>query len=213
MNNNYKTIEYKGYTIKIKPDTDPESPRAWDNMGIMACKHSRYDLGDVSEKLPEFYTDEQGHEQYFNAWSEVREWLIREKDIAIILPLGLYDHSGISMYIGSQHDKWDGGQVGFIYVTKAKLREEYGVKRITKEIYAKAEQILRSEVEVYDNFLTGQVFGYVIDSKDEKNIDSCWGFNGGVDDCMNEAKGVVDCLKAQEPKAKDKSILGRMAVR
>jgi hypothetical protein len=116
------------------------------------------------------------------------------------------------MYIGEQHDKWDGGQVGFIYVTKEQLRKEYSVKRITKDILTKAEQVLRAEVKTYDDFLTGQVFGYMIDSKDEENIESCWGFYG-EDYCLEEAKSIVDYLVSQQPKAKDKSIMSRMAGR
>jgi hypothetical protein len=30
------TIEYKGYKINIHLDTDSESPREWDNLGVIA---------------------------------------------------------------------------------------------------------------------------------------------------------------------------------
>jgi hypothetical protein len=34
------------YEIQIIPDSDPESPREWDNLGTMICQHRRYNLGD-----------------------------------------------------------------------------------------------------------------------------------------------------------------------
>jgi hypothetical protein len=34
------------YRLEIAHDTDPESPREWDNLGTMVCWHNRYKLGD-----------------------------------------------------------------------------------------------------------------------------------------------------------------------
>ena len=36
--------------VKVKQDTDPMSPREWDNLGVMACWHRGYTLGDVQPK-------------------------------------------------------------------------------------------------------------------------------------------------------------------
>jgi hypothetical protein len=42
-----ETIDYRGYTIQIHYDHDPQNPRKeWDNIGKMVCWHSRYTLGD-----------------------------------------------------------------------------------------------------------------------------------------------------------------------
>jgi hypothetical protein len=49
MSETISTIKHKGYTIEIKHDDDPMSPREWDNMGTMSCFHKRYDLGDKHE--------------------------------------------------------------------------------------------------------------------------------------------------------------------
>ena len=42
----------------------------------------------------------------------------------IILPLYLYDHSGISMKTTPFSCQWDSGQVGWIYVEKKKCLQE-----------------------------------------------------------------------------------------
>ena len=50
--------EYRGYTIRLVPDPDPENPREeWDNVGTMRCWHRRYNLGDRPEDGRERYPD------------------------------------------------------------------------------------------------------------------------------------------------------------
>jgi hypothetical protein len=95
---------------------------------------------------------------------------------AVVLPLYLYDHSGITMSTGSFNDPWDSGQVGYIYVTKKEI-ETLGWPA------DKVEEYLKGSVEDYDNYLTGNVWGYVVEDYDEKegcwdDGDSCWGFYG-----------------------------------
>jgi hypothetical protein len=174
-------------TVKIEQDENPGSPREdWDNLGTMVCFHRRYNLGDKHEY----------HASDFSGWGDARERFVKQ-GAAIILPLYLYDHSGLRMKVGSfqgllpgGHAEFDSGQVGFIYVTKEKLREEYSTKRITKKILEKAEKVLRSEVETYDQFLSGDVWGYTIEDQEGEHVDSCWGFYG-FDHCKKEATDVA----------------------
>ena len=173
-------VTYKGYKIEIEQDTDPDSPRSWSNLGTMVCTHKRYDLPNEAN----FPFDD--HE----SWDEAEEAIRTREDIAIILPLRLYDHSGISMYISGdggyrQHEAWDSGQVGFIYVSKETLKKEYEVKRISKKILAKTEKILRGEVKMYDQYLMGDIWRY------ETDEDSCGAFYG-YDECLEDAKGIIE---------------------
>ena len=107
---------------------------------------------------------------------------------AVVLPLYLYDHSGITMNTTGFRSSWDSGQVGVIYATTADIVKEYGED--TPETREKATALLRGEVETYDQYLTGDVFGIVltrdetdedgdeIDPEDCEELDSCWGFFG-----------------------------------
>ena len=115
----------------------------------------------------------------------------------IILPLYLFDHSGISISTGSFNDPWDSGQVGWIYCSKERAVEEWGKKVCTRKVRDAAIACLKSEVEVYDQFLTGDVYGYVIETTPEEDedgdaigdgehVDSCWGFFG-LDYAKSEA--------------------------
>lgn len=113
-----------------------------------------------------------------------------------ILPLYLYDHSGLSMNTGGFHCPWDSGQVGYIFVSHEKAKKEWA---------ADADPLkgLRQEVETYNDYLTGQVFGYVIKDADGSDLgilgDSCWGYYGN-DYCIEEAKAVAEHVRAEMDK-------------
>ncbi len=112
--------------------------------------------------------------------------LAAEKNI--ILPLNLYDHSMLRMSTSSflgraQHAEWDSGQVGWIYATPEDIEKEYG--SLTPESYEKAEALLKSEVECYDYYLSGQCYGFRLYENGEET-DSCWGLLGSFSDMKQE---------------------------
>jgi hypothetical protein len=159
-----ETFEHNGHTIEIHQDEDGDSPRNWDNFATMVCWHRRYNLGDEQPTCnPNEYEIPKGSE---------------------VLPLYLYDHSGITMSTAPFQCPWDSGQVGWIYVTPEQMKKEFNVKRLTKKHREEARKIMRGEVETYDMYLTGQVYGYVIDDGEG---DSLWGMYG-YDYCVEEAK-------------------------
>lgn len=132
-------------------------------LGTMVCWHRRYKLGDEQPSC------------------DPAEYEFPED--CIKLPLYLYDHSGITMSTSDFGDRWDSGQVGWIYCTKALFRSETGYS--DRELFedGKAQEILRNEVEEYDRWLRGDVYGYKIQHKaalgddfEWVEDDSCWGF-------------------------------------
>lgn len=176
-------IEHKGHTIRIDYMEDSESPREWDNLGIMICFHRRYDLGDEHELDTEDYAN----------WDSMRDHIIKELDAAIVLPLYLLDHGGITMSTTPFSCPWDSGQIGWTYITKAKAREEYGWNRISRKRIQKLEEHLINEVKVYDQYLRGEVYCYTITNKKGNNVDSCCGFYG-LQNVIEQAREQVDTL-------------------
>ena len=111
----------------------------------------------------------------------------------IILPLNLYDHSGLSMsassFIGrTQHAEWDSGQVGWIYATADSIRAEFG--NCSAESVEKTKALLKAEVETYDYYLSGQCYGFRLYENGEET-DSCWGFLGAFQDVIKAIAGEV----------------------
>ena len=135
--------------------------------------------------------------------SEVKESLIETMSNAelleiagqknIILPLNLYDHSGLHMSVSSfvgraQHAEWDSGQVGWTFVDADDIRREYG--NCSAESMEKAKSLLLSEVEAYNYYLSGQCYGFRLYENGEEK-DSCWGFLGEFPDVLKEIAGEV----------------------
>lgn len=121
-----------------------------------------------------------------------------------ISPLYLLDHSGISISMSSFHDPWDSGQVGWVYVSHEKIKEEYGA--VTDETVKMAETVLRGETERYDCYLTGQCYGFKF-FQDGVEKESCWGFLGSLGEIEediegylpDECRGITDDLRPFEP--------------
>ena len=172
MNGAIETIEYRGHTILIHLDDDAQDPRKeFDYLGHMVCWHRRYNLGDKHN---------------FSDPSDAKEMF--KETHALVLLLYLYDHSGITMSSSPFSCPWDSGQVGYIYVTLEEVKKEWGCKQVTPTIRRKAMACLQSEVEEYDQYLTGQVYGFEV----KETGDSCWGFYGDMKYVIEEAKSSVD---------------------
>jgi len=186
--------ENEKYRVKIVQDFNPLNPRKeWDNLGVMICWHSRYNLGD---KIKTPFSDPEDFYNYVKDFP------------SIILPLYLLNHSGLTMSTGSFNDPWDSGQVGYIYVSKETIRKEWNVTRISKKLREKVIKCLEAEVETYSQYLKGDVWGFVIeDVKTGEYLDSCWGFYGsnpkenGMWDCWSEEiRKLVDSNYEINPK-------------
>jgi hypothetical protein len=175
--NLYKEIKLKeDHILQIFQDTWGESPREWSNLGTMAIFHRRYNFGDEVD----FKSDD------FNSWSEMGEYINKDLDAAVCIPIYMYDHSGITINCDGFACPWDSGQVGYIYVSRQKLKDEYGVKRISNVMLERAEKALRREVHLTDQYITGDVYGFQVIKRylntdgeiQEDIIDSCSGFYG-----------------------------------
>lgn len=215
----HDTTEFRNYTIKVEQDDMTESPREWDNLGTMTYWHRSYNLGDVdgskeySEQI-DFWIELSGLDidSDYGVSEEQRE---RIMDAAykrnVILPLYLYDHSGITMNTGGFSCGWDSGQVGFIHISHEKIRKEYGVKRVSEKMREKVAGYLKGEVETFDHFITGSVYWYSVTKEDidgeELDIDSCGGYFGYYTDddnyMVNEIKGAIQYDIEHTPQQKD----------
>lgn len=244
----FEMVDKKGnkYTLRVEQEEYAESPREWDNMAKMICWHRHYNLGDKHDYDDSFeflldvakevgiYTDKMEDMTNEEIMTE-----LRKDDSVCIVPLNLYDHSGITISTSNGYpynDRWDADCVGYVYITKEKAMKElceyevdengnrikiehkhangnvtysYKTKPLTDETWrARAREVIDAEVETYDQYLCGDVYGYILEKEvvvEEKcphcgevistytemeEVDSCWGFYG---DCLEE-NGIFDTI-------------------
>lgn len=205
MDNLIKTEEYKGYTIELRWDTDPDNPRDWECPDVIYCARRDFkcDKRNINEICDE-YTNRLSKE-----FLENNVWLW----------IDYYEHGGIALSTRIPGNKrradWDCGVFGVIAISKDDIKKETGHKIVTKSDREQYMKMLDCRVEEYDNYVNGDVYGYVVKDEDDNEIDSCWGYYGNFgDDCISEAKSVIDSeierIKKQEDEYANKVMVAEM---
>lgn len=198
MSSDHNIVEqltHEGHDIRVvlegfvEPHMSPLQAHPDCNIGTMICAHGRYTLGDeqVTDGLTEVDCDEcdgRGVTAYGDECLQcegsgqetltMEAFLKRDRGATVILPLGLLDHSGISMYVGAgAHPQdsggWDSGQVGVIYTTAERVKQVMGEDLSEEQVV----EMLRQEVTRYDAYLTGMLYRYEILDGDGDIEDSC----------------------------------------
>lgn len=161
----YSYDEVGNKIIAIFQDEEPENPRedyTESCLGIMFYSSRSYTLGDVN---------------LCNSLKSMDDYVADE--ICIKLPVYAYIHGGVTIDtkpIMNPHMGFDSGQCGEIFTTKAKIRQWFGVKRITSFTREKALKQLQAEVNTFNQYLSGGVYGFkTFDKASGDEIDSCWG--------------------------------------
>jgi hypothetical protein len=189
-------------TLKIHQDSFPMNPRTeWDNLGTIAYKHGRYTLGEeeMSDPIDWLETMLNLNPKYVYSNDRLTELEDKFFEKYIGHKIYLYDHSGISVSTKPFSCPWDSGQVGYIYVSKEKVREEYGVKRISPELRTKILSYLDGEIETFNQYLNNDVYGFTIEDEEGNVLESVGGFygddfveNGMADHIDSELLGMSD---------------------
>ncbi len=174
--NEVESFTHAGRKVTIYYDTLAESPRTYENLATLACWHRRMNLGDEQiEGMPE---------------AELRARVTENgEEIVALLPLHVFEHSGVTMSTGAYGDQWDSGQVGWAYITKSSAEKMGCVD--AKWDAARYCKAIEAEVETYAMFLRGEIYGYEVEGTDGDHLDSCWGFYG-LDDVRQEAKQAAE---------------------
>jgi hypothetical protein len=185
------TIKVGNLTISIEEDDDAfaVNSREWDNVGTMVCWHRNYKLGDQQPDCsPDEFLFRLMSDREFDKHRKYVPDEIKTKHVQayinkhfFVLPLYLYDHGGLTIKAAPFSCPWDSGQVGFIYA-----------ERNCTE-YPDLKAGLLSEVEVYDQYLRGDVWEYLIKDDAGNLLASCCGVYG-YEDCEREARSEAESI-------------------
>jgi hypothetical protein len=229
------TYDYRGHTVEIHYDDNPESPREWDNLGKMVVwgrniRHiSEENYGCLAEWLRDHmlaYEDDttpfrpitkdmrafvyqRKKEPYMDGiytfydyirdleneqWQAVEEAVerVRRLDEVIFLPMTIITEREGRAWTSEPGDYDMSGADGVYYVYRSDVLKEWKTSRITAALRAKVERCLQAEIKTYSQYLSGDVYGYVIVSPDGEEWvgDSCWGFYD--DDDQTYMRNVIE---------------------
>lgn len=181
-------FEHRGLTVKIFPDIDsPESPLEWENLATVFVLNpsDRYSFKDtVSSREHE----ESYRERYGDYPGSVADWELYAREVlgaTVVLPLYMYVHSGVTVSIGDPINPFgcdlDSRLYALVFDT-AESRERCGTP------LERVEECLRAEMDTFDQWLRGDVYGYVVEDAVGEHLDSCYGFYG-LEGFIEQAKG------------------------
>lgn len=156
--------------LEITYDTSLESPRMDSNLGYFITKDRNYHSPDKEPHM-EAVVAEMG--DIANSQEEHMELITKtlndegEKVLAIY-PVVKYEHSGVCYKLGTVHN-FDYSNNGFYIITE-KSQKETGVDR--KDF----EKVIREELDVYNKYVNGEVYRFVLYDENGEIEDSCGGF-------------------------------------
>ena len=153
--NNYleKEIAHKGHTIKIYRDEDSESPREWDNLGIIYSNHRRWDpdrkgINDLIREVGgNIYEDTIPFDRIAKTHYFLKVWM--------------YDHSGQTIRVADHNpfnDPWDSGQIGWIYTEHAKVDLFFGA--VNDSTLSQARERPENEVSTWNDYIMDENYAY-----------------------------------------------------
>lgn len=154
MNDAVYTEEYKGHTIEIFPDLSSESPDDWgDDVAFLVCKHREMTVKRDGFDMETVFRALHGAKDDEGEIDEQAEAIAKDY---YIFPIEAYIHSGICLYFAGDagvDTKWDVSiGFGFILVKNDEAKDDKDAERIASGI-----------LETWNDCLSGNVYGYVID--------------------------------------------------
>lgn len=188
-------FEVNGYLVSIYNDDSPESPREWDNVGTMQSFESQYGpnelscygyefnqlVRDLADKAVNFKTDTDDIPDV-HFWRALRNhW--------IVLPFWRNHYSEYTVD-KAELDKCDASCDGVIFMPVSDMKNRGFTDR------KQAIECLVGEVEIYSQYASGDVYGYVIEDEHGEEVESCWGFYG-LEYCISEAKEIASRLSSK----------------
>jgi len=183
------SFEHCGLTVRIIQDEDAQNPEEGDTPVYLAHFHRSFEF--CGDDLP-FSSFDQANSFFFGEGyeEERKEWAI--------FMLDSYIHSGVHLTLTGSLEAarlpdrgWDVSQCGAILVKKDGA---WGISEGKEE--PDYEKVARVHVEVWNQYLSGDVWGYIVEDSDGNELESCWGFYGH-EYCTEEAKSVAAWYKGK----------------
>lgn len=169
-------------------------------------------IEDKDGKFYEFKESEDGDTYYIDvsrsdfdiAW-EMEKWFSIMEKMKLVTdtgnvywrPISIYDHSGVSMWLGDTAGhvdaQWDCSTIGFAYIEKSKAEKEWSCSDHFKTWQEWADYEMVAEMEIYNEYIKDNCYGWSVKDENDDVIDSCGGYYGtDYDEEYKECEGIID---------------------
>lgn len=162
-----------GYLVKyLTPDDMPVNPREeYTNNGKIIHWHKRWSsFGEIDISKNGRFTNKK----------DLEDWIKKEYNAFVLVPIFMYDHSGVAIRTYPFTCPFDSGQVGYIFATKEEVKNTF--KSTGKKAQEKYIKLLVDEIETYNQYLANDVYCLVQETYDNDknpiNYDTVGGFFG-----------------------------------
>lgn len=182
MNDLIDTIDLpSGRIVEIVYDGYCYDPlKEFDRLETIITTDNRYFTGD------EIIDDD---------WEEKRKEI--EDEGGIVLPLYMLAHSIIHLSLDPFVDRWDSGCVGFVYVTREKLDDEY--KGYTLEMAQEcAQKCIEGDIKLINAYLEGNVYGIRMIDENNQEMDAIYGVIDDIDEIPKFVGEYFELLEEDE---------------
>lgn len=172
-----------GLKIKIFQDTDSPGPDNDQDSGLFLVHYHR----SFEVTRPEVIDKPQAAAWYRG---EKDERLSEIEKRYHLFSVAAYIHSGVVLSLGDgahfPDQRWDVSHVGIVLASKKEWRQRKSARKAAAGL-----------VNTWNDHLSGNVYGFVIEDAAGNNLESCWGFSGEDEKerepyALVEARAIVD---------------------
>lgn len=164
---------------RIEQDEDAQSPQDFGDDGLFLVADHR-----------DFFVPPSKDERNFDVQTVIDD----HKDTHHVFLLEAYIHSGVRLALAGEGNfpdrQWDVSLLGAVFASKSEWRTR-----------AKARKAAEQHIETWNQYLSGDVWGVIIEDEEGNHLDSCWGFYGHDYAKEEAARMVADAAKNYNPAA------------
>jgi hypothetical protein len=180
-------------TVKVFPDLDSsETPNEW---------------GWSASTLVHYHRDFQVEDDKLVTEDDIRDWYNGKKIEAMkshyIFPVSALIHSGVWLSLESSFPSdsggWDTSHVGAILIPKTEVKTKTA-----------AFKLAGSSIDSWNDILSGNVYGFIVEDVNGDNLDSCWGFIGDADDCLRSGIESAEFIAAERMKKRQMALKSKI---
>ncbi len=160
-------------------DSDRVGEFTWEVLEDVYAEHPYKDWDMLSQMLFSRSFSHYSHcpgvsestQQDWRNFSQEPPW----DDLIYLTPIYVYSHGGTTFSLRPFSDRWDSGQVGWLFVTREAAEQNW--PKYGGWVLAKcAERLADQEFKVFEDWVDDGAWGWQVKDQDGELVESCWGY-------------------------------------